>query len=134
MVINGEKTPAFSARTLNLPLAQTDNTKHIIENTRHLYSRPRAEVEAEISNLMQPRGGASNAPVAKPVEPAGTTWPINAQSQVVTPDTAGDTPAPAKKKRTRSRKKKSSSPATNQEGQQQQTSQPANNETIVKLR
>ncbi len=136
MVINGEKTPAFSARTLNLPEAQTDNSPHIIENTRALYSRPRAEVEAEISNLVQPRGGASNAPVIKPEEPVGKTWPINAQSQVVTPNTsANDSPAPAKKKRTRSRKKKPAVQAnTNQQGAELKTDASSQTETIVKLR
>ena len=117
MVINGEKTPAFSARTLNLPPAQADNSAAIIENTRRLYSRSRAEVEQEISELIKPRAGA---PAAQPPQPNVTTWPINAQTQTVTPDSTGaqeDTaqPAvtpPAKKKRTRSRKRKSSSTTT----------------------
>jgi hypothetical protein len=118
MVINGEKTPAFSARTLNLPVAQADNTASIIENTRRGYSRTRAEVEEEISTLMQPATGQQNAPVAKPPEPNVKTWPINAQSQVVTPDAPQQQPAgdgAPKKKRTRSRKRKSS--ASNQTGQ-----------------
>jgi len=49
MVVGGEKTPAFSATTLTLPPEQIDNTGRIIENTRRLYSRSRAEVEQEIS-------------------------------------------------------------------------------------
>jgi hypothetical protein len=49
MVINGEKAPAFSATTLTLPPQQSDNTSAIIENTRRVYSRNRAEVEQEIS-------------------------------------------------------------------------------------
>lgn len=125
MVINGEKTPAFSARTLNLPPVQSDNTSYIIENSRRHYSRARAEVEAEISELIQPKPKA-------PTPPAPKQWPINAQTNVVTPDsvtvvgeptplTPGTTPsildqptapelesgeAPAKKKRRRKRKKK----------------------------
>ena len=129
MVINGEKTPAFSARTLNLPEAQTDNTPVIIENTRRLYSRPRTEVEAEISNLMQPRGGASNAPAIKPSEVTGTTWPINAQSQVVTPETGE---APAKKKRTRSRKRKPANQSSDSSQQSLQTKEQGTTE--IKLR
>ena len=39
MVIGGEKTPAFSARTLELPPSQADNTLHIIEHSRRMYSR-----------------------------------------------------------------------------------------------
>lgn len=115
MVISGEKTPAFSARTLNLPPPQTDITPHIVENTRRLYSRTRSDVEQEISRLM---GGlpTSNIPT-----PAATTWPINAHTNVITPEQSASAPAARqaaspqdasqavaapKKKRTRSRKKK----------------------------
>ena len=48
MIINGEKAPAFSATTLNIPQASTDNLDAIITNSRNLFSRARAEVEAEI--------------------------------------------------------------------------------------
>jgi hypothetical protein len=54
MVIGGEKAPAFNARTLTLPLPQTDNTGRIIENTRRQYSRSRVEVENEISEAIRP--------------------------------------------------------------------------------
>lgn len=54
MVINGEKAPAFSATTLNLPTAQTDHTSKIIEHTRLNYSRSREDIEAAISKLIQP--------------------------------------------------------------------------------
>ncbi len=54
MVINGEKAPAFSARTLNLPTAKTDNTAAIIANTRATYGQPRAVVEQMISNKIMP--------------------------------------------------------------------------------
>lgn len=54
MVINGEKTPAFSARTLNLPTATTDNTAAIIANTRAIYGQPRAAVEQMISEKILP--------------------------------------------------------------------------------
>ena len=50
MVINGEKQPAFSARTLNLPPTQADLTLKIIEQTRLRYSRSREEIEQEITN------------------------------------------------------------------------------------
>ncbi len=139
MVINGEKTPAFSARTLNLPPAQTDNSAAIIDNTRHLYSRSRTEVEHEISELVKPRGGG---PEAQPPQPNVKTWPINAQSQVVTPDSskpqqgsnedtkAGDTPAP-KRKRTRSRKRKSSTATAPQSEAKPQNDKP-NRPRVVK--
>lgn len=123
MVIQGEKAPAFSATTLKLPVAQVDNTGHIIENTRRLYSRPRAEVEQEIAAaITPPQHLQSKKP---PVSNAqAKQWPINAQSQIITPSTPGtqaperttsgsspalDQPsdAPKKKKRTRNRKRKS---------------------------
>lgn len=120
MVIGGEKTPAFSARTLNLPPAQADNTAAIIEHTRRHYSRARAEVEQEISELVQPR---ANAPAAQPQQPKVTTWPINAQSQVVTPEPSTDAKktgeAPVKKKRTRTRKRKNTNTTSPSEGSRQ---------------
>lgn len=53
MIINGEKVPAFSATTLNIPKAPTDNLDTIITSSRNLYSRPRAEVEAEIRDTIE---------------------------------------------------------------------------------
>ncbi len=83
MVINGEKSPAFSARTLNLPEPQIDNTGRIIEHTRNLYSRDLKEVEDEISQRVNP----VKTPPAKPVSASeAKQWPINAQTNVITPD------------------------------------------------
>lgn len=48
MIINGEKVPAFSATTLNIPKTPNDNLDAIITSSRNLYSRARADVEAEI--------------------------------------------------------------------------------------
>lgn len=98
MVIGGEKSPAFSATTLNLPPPQIDNTGRIIENTRRLYSRNRAEVEQEISNAIQPPQPAKQQ--QKPSTPAAAKqWPINAQSNVITPDSTqqqgSSSPSPA---------------------------------------
>lgn len=91
MVIKGEKSPAFSARTLQLPPQQIDNTGRIIENTRRLYSRSRAEVEAEISGAINVQNGAPKQPQQSATQ--AKQWPINAQSQVVTPQpTASVTP------------------------------------------
>ncbi len=53
MIINGEKVPAFSATTLNIPKVPTDNLDAIITSSRNLYSRPRAEVEAEIRDTIE---------------------------------------------------------------------------------
>ena len=126
MVINGEKSPAFSARTLELPPPQTDNTGRIIENTRRTYSKNRAEVEEAISAIIQPPQHlqSKKPPVSQTM---AKQWPVNAQTQTVTPqkqaqtgqstspaapnttppiEAIGSGPAPAKKKRTRSRRKK----------------------------
>jgi hypothetical protein len=130
MVINGEKAPAFSATTLTLPPQQSDNTSAIIENTRRVYSRNRAEVEQEISALIRPPEHLKPQPAPRTL---GSQWPINAQTQVVTPtpttqpqeqpkplplDESKPAPQPGvigsaapKRKRTRSRRKKTP-PAT----------------------
>jgi hypothetical protein len=83
MVIKGEKSPAFSARTLQLPPPQIDNTGRIIENTRHLYSRTRADVEAEINAAITPPANlqkkkpqpAAQTPQAAKVQPAPVVAP-----------------------------------------------------------
>ncbi|HLA49057.1 MAG TPA: type IV secretory system conjugative DNA transfer family protein [Candidatus Saccharimonadales bacterium] len=48
MMIDGEKAPAFSAKTLNLPQPPDDNSAQIIELTRQRYSRNKIEVEARV--------------------------------------------------------------------------------------
>jgi hypothetical protein len=163
MVINGEKSPAFSARTLELPPPQTDNTGRIIENTRRSYSKSRAEVEAAISAVIQPP--QQFQPKKPPVsQTMAKQWPVNAQTQTVTPQaqqppkpatatqqgssTAQTVPtapqgaigsgeAPAKRKRTRRRKK----PATASTSSEQSPAttaapaqQPTNNDHELKLR
>ena len=128
MVIRGEKSPAFSARTLELPPPQTDNTGRIVENTRRIYSRSRSEVEQEISHNIQPpqhlqtkkppqsAAQAKQWPVSTSDRPATTikrnTAPQESQTKQSAPPTEQGTPAdaneqaPAKKKRTRTRKRK----------------------------
>jgi len=91
MVINGEKAPAFSATTLTLPPPQVDNTGRIIENTRLKYSRTRAEVEKEISDAINPPAQQPKPPVPAP---APAQWPINAQTNVITPDAPQPAPQP----------------------------------------
>lgn len=102
MVINGEKAPAFSAKTLNLPPAQDDNTGRIIQHTRENYARNRQEIEEDISkrilppeNLVVKRPGPAYTPPKSPEQreaerrakeaailAQGKTWPISN----VTPD------------------------------------------------
>ena len=53
MIINGEKIPAFSATTLSLPKTPDDNFDAIVEHSRAEFSRPRAEIEAEIRETIE---------------------------------------------------------------------------------
>lgn len=102
MVINGEKAPAFSAKTLNLPPTQDDNTGRIIQWTREHYSRSREDIEKDISerilppdNLTVKRPGPAYTPPKSPEQreadraareaemlAQGKAWPISN----VTPD------------------------------------------------
>jgi len=122
MVINGEKAPAFTGRSLELPPEQIDNTGRIIENTRRLYSRPRAEIEAEISeaisvpqNLLPKSQQQQQQQQQQPQSRSqAAQWPVDAGakavSQVIVPPTSAEQgsseePTKPKRKRTRRRKK-----------------------------
>lgn len=48
MIINGEKTPAFSATTLSIPKPPNDLMPRIIKYSRMTYARTREDVEKEI--------------------------------------------------------------------------------------
>ena len=79
MVIGGEKTPAFSARTLELPPSQADNTLHIIEHSRRMYSRSREDVEKEINAAIMPQPQPqkqSPRPAAQPITRQPAQQPI----------------------------------------------------------
>lgn len=142
MVINGEKTPAFSATTLKLPPEQIDNSGRIVENSRRLYSRARADVEAEINALinmpasLQPQvnpQASKNTDPNLPKTPAqAKLWPIDAGAKAVetlieapvadNPQATSDVPnqaigsengdAPKKKRKRTRRRKKPTSPDT----------------------
>jgi len=113
MVINGEKAPAFSATTLTLPPEQIDNTGRIVENTRRLYSRPRSEIEQEISTAIAVPE-AMRPQQSQPVQSQAQAikWPIDAGAKAVeqviaapVAEQGGEEPAKPKRKRTRRRKK-----------------------------
>ena len=79
MVIGGEKTPAFSARTLELPPSQADNTLHIIEHSRRMYSRSREDVEKEINAAIMPQPQPQKQaprPAAQPITKQPAQQPI----------------------------------------------------------
>lgn len=130
MVINGEKTPAFSATTLTLPPHQTDNTGRIIEYTRLNYSRSREDIEAEISATaplptqqnkpqQQPKAAPQSQKMAEKWPAQGATSVAEQSMQAATtpaqPTVFGSAASPApeldengqpKKKRRRRRRKK----------------------------
>ncbi len=92
MTIEGEKSPAFSAITLDLPPHQFDETAHIIEHTRSQYALHRESVEefiAERYNLNTRDNSTARParPVAKPPAPA------NQQASVAPTPTPAPTPA-----------------------------------------
>ena len=124
MVIGGEKVPAFSAKTLELPPVQADNTSRIIENSRRHYSRDRQMVEAAISEVVRPQANnnkpasqTSSKPQRTPRPPqADSTRPLDNNQQPIevsraqsssTPQSDHQVEQKPKKKRTRSRRKKS---------------------------
>lgn len=69
MVIKGEKAPAFSATTLNLPPPGVDNSEAIINSSRQFYARGRAEVEQAIDELIKPPETLKRPP-KQPTRPA----------------------------------------------------------------
>ena len=81
MVIGGEKTPAFSARSLELPPSQADNTPHIIEHSRRMYSKSREDVEREISDIIMPNRNQKKQAAPKP-NPQNNSQPNKAQPSI----------------------------------------------------
>jgi len=118
MVISGEKAPAFNARTLTLPIPQTDNTGRIIENTRRHYSRNRSDVEQEIAEAIRPLSGLPSRTVNK--QPHAIKWPLGikpidneesiAVGQNAQTNTQEEDTGKPKRKRVRTRKKKVEKP------------------------
>ena len=116
MVINGEKTPSFSARTLELPPPQADNTLQIIEQSRRDYAGDKTEVEAAISRLVQPLLSTPNQPTAArrattPTQPATVTDQSNNQPTAATNPTTTEATKP-KRRRSRSRRRKNTAAAS----------------------
>jgi hypothetical protein len=68
MTINGEKTPAFSATTLNLPAQQFDQTTNIIQHSRSQFAVLRAEAEGYIHRRyeLEARPARQEKPASRP--------------------------------------------------------------------
>ncbi len=88
MVIGGEKTPAFSGKTLELPPAQTDNTPYIIEYSRRAYSRIREEVERQIMLSILPDKPIYATEVPRHVQQSKETTATPAPAQAQKPVTS----------------------------------------------
>jgi hypothetical protein len=106
MTIDGEKTPAFSATTLDLPDQQFDQTAHIIKQSRENYAIARSSSEAYIHRHyeLEANKSAETSHEPKPsktVEPKPASMGQTAVSSVV---------EMIKPKRRRRRSKKSASP------------------------
>ena len=71
MMINGEKAPAFSAKTLQLPVPPASSTAAIIELSRQRYAKQRQEVE----ELIRQTSGLAA------IEPAQRPDPVRNQAQ-----------------------------------------------------
>jgi hypothetical protein len=122
MTIEGEKVPAFSAISLNLPPQQADNTAEIVERSRAQYAVSRDFVEryvgerystlpAKLSPAEQPKPKPKSLPanpapaqpaVVTPAEPAD-----KADQPPARPSESGEAELPKKPKRKRTRKRKS---------------------------
>lgn len=143
MVINGEKQPAFSARTLNLPPVQSDLTTQIIANTRTRYSRQREDIEAEITSRIVPTIGQPTpvSTAAKQAEATTVMSPAIAElasvdvslrpTEIIASTSESTSNAAPKKKRTRTRRKKSTT--TQPAASSTKAPTPAD-DTVLKLR
>jgi hypothetical protein len=89
MTINGEKSPAFSAITLDLPEHQFDETPTIVHHSRANYSKHRTAVEQYIKERYaledkpkpkpQPAPKPTPSPAPSPAPVAQTTSPPTQQ-------------------------------------------------------
>lgn len=111
MTIEGEKVPAFSAISLNLPTQTFDYSQHIIERSRHLYAVSRDYVERYVGEryLLDTKPPESKRPTVPKAVPAVPTQALPVFSQPRPVDPPAEEPEPAKPKRKRRRKRKKTS-------------------------
>jgi hypothetical protein len=115
MTIEGEKVPAFSAVSLNLPAQNTDYTDMIVERSRAQYAVSRGFVERYVNDrystkplapVVAPQKPAAPQPVAQP-KPVALPKAETPAIPVAAPEAAAsDEPKKPKRKRTRKRKNK----------------------------
>ncbi|MBI2592275.1 type IV secretion system DNA-binding domain-containing protein [Candidatus Saccharibacteria bacterium] len=127
MMIESEKAPAFSAKTLNLPQPPADNSAQIIAQTRQLYSRAKTEVETMIQAASGP--SPTNRPKLSPHQQliklaTGITHPAKSQTE----------DQPAKRKRSRRRKKSGALPQVQAPTPTPATKSTTSDEHVINLR
>ena len=94
LTIGGEKVPAFSGQTLDLPKTTGDNLEAIIYHSRYHYSTPRETVEQQIE---QNTGSQPQAPrVPAPTVPLSNNPALQALKTSLETGTAGPTTSPSK--------------------------------------
>lgn len=91
MTIDGEKSTAFSAITLDLPPAIGNNTQAIIDHTHSAYGRKREEVETTMRERYQTGGPLQSKPAPRPVAPSVPVSP-RPQPQPQLPPTPASKP------------------------------------------
>jgi hypothetical protein len=113
MTIEGEKVPAFSAVTLNLPAQNEDHTAMIIERSRAQYAVSRNFVERYVNERYSSQAVAKPVAQVKPLpasQPKPAIVPAAPQQPTPAPHTepvmADEEPKKPKRKRTRKRKNK----------------------------
>lgn len=97
MSIDGEKAPAFSGQTLQIPKVNYNHSAEIIESTRKLHSRPVEEVKAEIASANSYDTKTVDKPA--PADHANVN-PKKLGGTIVTGESGGQA-TPTKRKRTR---------------------------------
>lgn len=111
MTIDGEKVPAFSAISLNLPGFQADYSTQIVQHSRGLYAQPREGVERYVSERYGLNSAVSPAAEKTRHEPRSVGAAPSKKTDVAVtaePEPLGSSETP-KRRRPRKRKKKPAS-------------------------
>ena len=100
MTIGGEKTPAFSATTLDLPQQNYDQTPAIVEHSRQQYAVTRAAAESYIHQRydLEPKkqgSGSGQQSQKQQAQKHHAKPPVSAKAKAVAPPEPMDTQAPA---------------------------------------
>ena len=147
MVIDGEKAPAFSAKTLNLPEAPADPTSQIVELSRQRYAKERAIVEDHIKEATGIEVGRKEAAIEtkKPAPQLATPQSQHSHKENigkvatnlftrVETSASTNTDSPAKKRRRRRNRNKKDGNQAGQSNQPIAKSKAPDDEHIIRLR